>query len=122
MFVATFRVQFLADDEVGAALLADQMAQELATDLNPEDGEEAALTQVASTSIGATPEELLVNFRATRNALIRTRFKPAFDLAKQLQEIIQALQEGDLQLMRPFRHGDFADLAEAILVRNENPQ
>jgi len=122
MYVATFRVQFLADDEVGAALLADQMAQELAIDLNPEDSEEAALTQVASTSIGATPEELLVNFRATRNALIRTRFKPAFDLAKSLQEIIQALQEGDLQLMRPFRHGDFADLAEAILVRNENPQ
>lgn len=121
-FIATLRVQFLANDEVEAQIVADQMASDLNSDLIADDGERAILTQVASTEVGVTYEEMLVNFRATRNALIRTRYKPAFDLARELQQIIQALENGDLKLIQPFDYGKFQDIAEAIILHLENPQ
>lgn len=120
-WVATFRVQYRALDDVEAMLVADQMVQDLSTDLVATDGEEAVLTQLVDVDIGITPEELLVQFRATRNALIRTRMQHCVNVAKEVDQIIMALEHNDLHLYMPYDHGRFMDLL-ARVVKGENPQ
>jgi len=113
MYVATLRVAFEAADDVQAALFAEHFRQQIEDDLDTED-EAAVLTSLTDVYVGDTPEELLVSFRSTRNALIKTKFRPAIEVARQLEEIIQALAHGDLQLLTPFDHGRFMDVMEEI--------
>lgn len=98
------------------------MVEELNEKYCEDDDELATLTQLVNTYVGHTPEELLVNFRVTRNALIKTRYLPCFEIAKELDRVIQALERGDLQLVSPYDHTRIFDLAEQILTKGENPQ
>lgn len=112
-YVATLRVVFEADDDAQAALIADRFRTQIEDDLDTED-EGVVLTSLSNTYVGDSPEELLVSFRASRNALIKTKWRPAIEVAKQLEEIIQGLEHGDLQLVAPFNHGRFMDVMEEV--------
>ena len=123
-YVATLRAFFRADDEVEAILIADKIAENGSLDLEEDDGDTLGVTQVCKTGVGLTPQEVVEHLRITRNVLIRTRVKRCFEMAREIDQLAWALEHGDEQTwsLAGYDYSKFLDVAEAILVRKEDPQ
>lgn len=122
-FVATLRAIYDAQDEVEAIYVADQIRLNGMQDLDEDDGDVLDVTQVTSNELNLSPEETVVQLKRARNLLIRTRIRDCYHLARELDVQIYALAhrlDSDFS-MGGYNYGDFVDLAEAILVRKENP-
>lgn len=122
-FVATFRALYNADDEVSAMVIADQIRLNAEMDLDDEDGDTFECTQVTSNGLDLTPDELMIQLRKARNALIKTRMRSCYELARELDQVIHSLQFKDDPRFTSssYDFGHFMDLAEAILKRGEEP-
>lgn len=122
-YCATFRAVYDADDETSAAIIADQIRLNAESDLDTDEGDEVECTQVTSNGLHLTPDELMVLLRKTRNALIKTRWRPAYDEARELDRMIYSLGHGEEPAfaMAGYNHGDFMDLCERILMNGEEP-
>jgi hypothetical protein len=122
-YVATFRAIFDAEDDVMAAIVSDQIRLNAESDLDTEDGDSVECTQVTSNALDLQPEELFSQLRRTRNLLIKTRIKECFQMARDFDQMIYALQFRDQPSfigMSGYDWGKFMEDAEAIL-RGEEP-
>lgn len=116
-YVATLRAVYDAPDEVTAILIADKIRENGSLDLEEEDGDVLEITQVTNNPADLTPEETLNTLRKARNALIRTRIRQCYELARELDKTIYLLQhrsEGDLALAG-YDYGTFIETTEIVL-------
>jgi len=122
-FVATFRAVYEADNDVMASIVADQIRLNAERDLDLDEGDEIECTQVTDNGNNLTPDELIIMLRKTRNALIKTAWRPAYDEARELDRLIYAMKFRDEPAftMAGYQYGDFMDLAEKILRDKEEP-
>lgn len=121
--VATFRAVFDAENDVHAAVIADQIRVNGSEDLDPEEGDTFECTQITSNQLELTPDEVLTQLGRCRNLLIKTRIKECFNLARDLDMQMYALKFRDSSdfTMSGYSYGDFMDLVEAIITRGEEP-
>lgn len=91
-FIATLRATFEADDEVEAALMANELV-EAAADIMDE-GATLDVTQVIPLDLKRKiePAELVEQLRKSRDMLILTRIIQCFELAKELDKIAWILE------------------------------
>ena len=121
--IATLRLVINTVDEVEAILAADKikmLAEEL---LDSEDGDEVVVTQVTSMSTAVEPAETLVILRRARNALIRTRIKQCFDMAREFDKMIYQLDhraDGEHALAN-YDYGNLLEVADQILTYGKDP-
>lgn len=94
-FVATFRATYDADDDVAAAIIADQIRLNAEQDLDTDDSDDVECTQVTSSALELAPDETMHVLRHARNLLIKTRIKECFNLAFELDKTIYQLQFRD---------------------------
>jgi len=122
-FVSTFRATYDADNDVEAAIVADQIRLNAEQDLEAEDGDTFECTQTTSNALELTPDEVLSQFRRTRNLLIKTRIKECYNLARELDQMIFVLQFRDQPsfTIGSYDYGKFMDLTIAILEKEEEP-
>jgi hypothetical protein len=122
-YVATFRAVYDADNDVEAAVVADQIRLNAEQDLDEEDGDSFECSQVTSNALELTPDETLSQLRRARNLLIKTRIKQCYELAREMDQLIYALQFRDQPdfTMGGYDFGQFMDLTMAILERGEEP-
>lgn len=122
-FVATLRATYDADDDIAAEVVADQIRLNAETDLDDDEGDEVEITQVTSNGLQLTPDELMVLLRKARNALIKTRVRQYWELAKEVDRAIYTMHFKDDPMFSEagYSHGDFMDLTVAILERGEEP-
>lgn len=122
-FIATIRLSYKANDDVEAQLIAELARERAESELDTElDKDEAILTQVTCFVGNVEPRELLTRLTLTRNDLIRTRYKECYELARELDRLIDALQKRLLPYeVTDYDYGRFSDVAEAILLKGENP-
>jgi hypothetical protein len=121
--VATFRAVFDAENDVHAAVIADQIRVNGSEDLDLEEGDTFECTQVTSNQLELLPDELFNQLNRCRNLLIKTRIKECFNLARELDMQIYALRYRDSPdfTMSGYSYGDFMDLVESIITRGEEP-
>lgn len=122
-YVATLRAVFDAEDEVEAIFIADQIRLNGFQDLDEDDGDILDVTQVTSNSLELSPEETLTQLKRARNLLIKTRIRQCYELAKELDQQLYALEhraDSDFS-MAGYDYGKFMEIAEAILQRGEVP-
>lgn len=116
------RVVAYCQDEVEATLMMDKLVQECESLLDDEDGDTVTVTQITGSTTDITPEETLVVLRRARNALIRTRIKECFDLARTLDEQIYHLgRRTDPSFSPSYDYGRIISIADAILNHGEDP-
>jgi hypothetical protein len=121
-FIATFRAIFQAESEGQAAMIADLVCENGARDLD-EENDVLFTTQVTSNATDLSPEESVVTIRKARNALIKTRIKQCYEMAKELDKMAWILEhraDRDFSLAG-YDYGDFFRTAEQIFLRNESP-
>lgn len=121
-YVSTFRAVYDAEDEVQAIYIADQIRLNGSQDLDEDDGDDLVVTQTTSNALDLDPEEVLVKLRQCRNLLIKTRVRPAFEQARELDKLIYMLgHKSDEFPLAGYKYGDFMDICEAILVTEDTP-
>lgn len=113
-YIATYRVEFHATSAEEAVATADKLVDSIAEELDDEH-ETIVCTQITDGIVHDRPEELLINLRSTRNALIRTRSRQGIEAARGLQEVIQSLEIGDPGHLVVFDYGRFADIVDHVL-------
>lgn len=121
-YVATLRALYDAKDDVEAMFIADQIRVNGSIDFD-DDNDVLDVTQVTSNQLDLSPDETIVQLKRARNLLIKTRIKECYNLAKELDIQIFALQhrESPEFSMSMYDYGDFMELSEAILQRGEMP-
>lgn len=116
------RVVLNVEDEIDATLTMDRLQQECQDLLDEEEGDEVIVTQIAPFTTDVPPEELLTIFRRARNALIRTRIKDCFDVARSLDMVIYDLAvKQDPTMPVQYDYGRMMDFLERILKNKEEP-
>lgn len=121
--VATLRLVINTADEVEAILAADKIKMLAEDYLEPEDGDEIVVTQVTSMSTAVEPAETLVILRRARNALIRTRIKQCFDMAREFDKMIYQLDhraDGD-HALAGYDYSELLDVMDQILMHGKDP-
>lgn len=121
--IATLRLVINTHDEVEAILAADKIREVAEDYLEPEDGDEVIVTQVTSMTTAVEPAETLVILRRARNALIRTRIKDCFDMGRELDKMIYALEHrGDGEhALAGYDYGKLMEVMELILTQGKDP-
>lgn len=122
-YVSTFRAVYDAADDVAAAVIAEQVRENGAQDLDEEEGDSFECTQTTSNAIHLSPEEILDRLRGARNLLINTRVRIYFELAREVDKAVHLLQstEPPEVAMGTYDYGKFMDLAQQILIDKEAP-
>lgn len=122
-FVATFRAVINTDSIVDAEVASERLREVMLEWLDEEEGDQVIVTQVTDTSINLNPAETIEVLLRARNALIKTRIKQCFDMARALDETIHALKHREEigGIMPTYDYGNLLEVAEAILQRGENP-
>ena len=122
-YIATLRAVYEAADDAEAAFAADQIRENGRSDFDEESENTLDVTQVTSNQLDVTPEETIVHLKKARNLLVKTRIRQCYDLARELDIQIYALEHrlNPAFSMGGYNYADFVDLCEAILVRNETP-
>lgn len=121
--VATLRLVIHTADEVEAILAADKIKMLAEDYLEPEDGDEIVVTQVTSMTTAVEPAETLVILRRARNALIRTRIKQCFDMAREFDKMIYQLDhraDGD-HALAGYDYSELLDVMDQILMHGKDP-
>lgn len=121
-FVATIRAVIVSPDEVEATVTAERLREACEELLDTEEGDEVHVTQVTDTATNLSPDETLAVLYRARNALIRTRIKECWTLARELDITCHWLgrrfNPGDTS---DYDHGRILGITEAILHRREDP-
>ncbi len=122
-YVSTFRAVYDASDDVEAMIIADQIRANGEVDLDEDEGDTFECTQTTSNTLEIQPAESLTILRKARNLLIKTRIKQCFIQARELDQMIYALQFRDAPefTMAGYSYGDFMDLTSRILTLGEEP-
>lgn len=121
-FVSTVRVVTVSQDEVEAQLTLDRLREAMMDLLDEEEGDSVTVTQTTEFTTDISPEETIVVLRRARNALVRTRIKQCFDLARELDQQIYLLQgRYDPEFSPNYDYGSFISIAERILSKGEDP-
>lgn len=120
-FIATLRAVYEAEDEVAGQLIAEQIRESAGELLDEEDT--VTLTQVVDDPEMLRPDEAIVLFKRARNHLIKTRLRPCFELARELDKTIYMLEQRIEHSpdLTGYDYGKFMDLAESILIKKEYP-
>jgi hypothetical protein len=121
-YVSTFRAVYEAEDDVAAAIIADQIRLNAEQDLD-EDEDTFECSQTTSNALDLSPDETISQLKRARNLLIKTRIKQCYELARELDRVIYALPYRDEPsfTMGGYDYGNFMDLTLAILERGEEP-
>lgn len=122
-FVATIRLVINAETEVDARIIADRVAEDASELLDPEEGDQVAVSEVIPFTLQITPHELVDRLYQTRNSLIRTKIKQCYDAARDLDFIAHHLRG---KIDPDYAHTDYdysrmLELTERILNHNESP-
>lgn len=121
-FIGTMRVVLNVQDELEATLTMDRLQTECEGLLDEEDGDEVIITQTTPFTTDVSPEEVLTIFRRARNALIRTRMKECFDIARSLDMVIYNLAtQQDPTMSATYDYSRMMDFLERILLNKEDP-
>jgi hypothetical protein len=122
-FIATIRCVINSPDEVEANVTADRLRDLCMEWLDEEDGDDVRLTQVTASSSDLEPTETLVVLKRARNALIRTRIKECWELARELDKVCHILtKRGEMdQLLASYDYSKFMDLSADILQNHKDP-
>lgn len=121
-FIGTMRVVLNVQDELEATLTMDRLQTECGGLLDEEDGDEVIITQTTPFTTDVSPEEVLTIFRRARNALIRTRMKECFDIARSLDMVIYNLAtQQDPTMSATYDYSRMMDFLERILLNKEDP-
>lgn len=121
-FVSTVRVVTVSQDEVDAQLTLDRLREAMMGLLDEEEGDSVTVTQTTEFTTDISPEEMLVILKRARNALIRTRIKQCFDLAREMDQQIYLLAgRFDPEFSPNYDYGSFIGIAERILNKGEDP-
>lgn len=122
LYIATLRVFVYDHSEVEAAITVDECIDLVEDYLEPEDGDRVELTQLTPFRTDVEPSELLVIILRARNALVRTRIKECWDLARSIDQLAHSLKYRDTSGMLPsYDYGTFIEVAKRILTHNEDP-
>lgn len=124
-FIATLRAVFDAPDEALARAIAEEIAINGSKELEEEEGDSLAVTQVTSYGLLLEPQEVLVKLRLARNLLIQTRAPSCIDVARMLDEQIYMLEhrtEGEPAFaLAGYDYGAFMETCKQILTEGRNP-
>jgi hypothetical protein len=121
-FIGTVRVVLNVEDEIEATLTMDRLQTECEGLLDEEDGDEVIITQITPFTTDVSPEEVLTIFRRARNALIRTRVKDCFDIARSLDMVIYNLAiQQDPTMSTTYDYSRMMGFLERILLNKEEP-
>jgi hypothetical protein len=121
-YVGTIRAIIHCHDDVEATLTMDRLVHECEEWLDEEDGDSIYATQVTGFTTDISPEETVTVLKRARNALIRTRIRECFDLARSMDEQIYYLERRlDPSYAPTYDYGRFVTIAEKILNRGEDP-
>lgn len=122
-YVATIRLSYKAADDMEAQLIAELARERAETELDKEEDEdEAILTQVTSFAAAVEPRELLTRLALTRNDLIRTRYRECFALARELDQLADALKKRLMpEEVTDYDFGRFPEVAMIVLNEGGNP-
>jgi hypothetical protein len=124
-YVATLRALFDAPDDASALLIADKIRENSMLDLNDEEDsdDDVLVTQVTCNTLDISFEETLVQFKHTRNLLIKTRIKECYELAREFDKMIYTLEhrnEPGFELAN-YDYTNFIEIADLILNNNTSP-
>ena len=121
-FVSTVRVIAYCQDEVDAQITMDRLHEAMMDLLDEEEGDRVVVTQTTEFTSDVSPEEVLIVLRRARNALIRTRIRQCFDLARELDQQIYLLAgRYDPEFSPNYDYGSFISIAERVLNKGEDP-
>ena len=116
-YTAILRLEFLADSEVEAEITAMEAQTLVEGQLDLTEGDEVGVSHIGLETAGNTPVELIATCVATRNALILTKAKPCWDVAKELDKLIDSLERHDYQFVSSdYDYGRFFDIAAKLLA------
>lgn len=121
--IATLRVILNTQDEVEAILAADKLKMVCEDYLDAEEGDQVVVTQVTSMTTAVEPAETLVILRRARNALIRTRIKDCFDMAREFDKMIYQLDhrvDGE-HALAGYDYSELLDVMDQILTHGKDP-
>lgn len=115
-YQCVLRVSFMADSDVEAELIAMEAQNAVEREVvEVEHGDEVAVSHIGPETAGGTPAELLAACIATRNALIITKSRPCWDVAKEIDKLVFALERGDYSFVTAYDYGRFFDIANKLL-------
>jgi len=114
-YVATIRLGYKAESEVDATLIADSVVTEAMKILEPEDGDEAIVTQVTDFAPADIPQEAINVLIKARNTLIKAKLFHTVEAARELDKIIYALEHGDWIALAPYDYGRFMDIMTDVI-------
>lgn len=120
-FIATLRSVYGADDELEAALMANEFQEAIADKLD--EGETVDVTQVIPYSLPARvePAEVVELLRRCRDVLIMTRIVQCFELAKDLDRtawVLEHRQEESFDISG-YDYGKVFERADELLGRKK---
>jgi hypothetical protein len=121
--IATLRCIINTADEVEAVLAADKLQAACEELLEPEDGDEVVVTQVTSMTTNVEPAETMVILRRARNALIRTRIRDCYDMAREFDKMIWILDHRSAgeHALAGYDYSHLLEVADEILTHGKDP-
>lgn len=121
-YVGTMRFVINVEDELEAHLTMDRLQVACSDLLDEDDGDVVAVTQIIPFTTAVSPEETLTILKRARNALIRTRVKACWDVARELDMQIYNLHlQVDQTLSPQYDYSRMLDFAERIFNKKEEP-
>lgn len=124
-YIATLRIIFDAEDDISAAIVADQIIEDAGVSL--EDDDTCDLTQILEFSRASElePLELLQRLARTRNDLIRTRMNSNLQLANDLDRVMHSIKRrldpSDPVAQTNYDFGRAISIADRVLNFGEDP-
>lgn len=117
-YVATLRATYKAGSDAEAELAAHRMAELIREEiLDDEEDDDIYVTQVISTEPAVIAEEIISVLARARDTLIRTKLSHCVDVAREVDKVCFALEQGDLESLVPYDYGRFFDRLEEVLKR-----
>lgn len=121
-YIGTMRIVLNVEGEIDAYLTMDRLQFECKALLDEDDGDEVIITQITPFTTDVLPEEVLTIFRRCRNALIRTRMKECYDIARSLDMVIYNLAtQQDPSMPVQYNYSRMMEFLERILRDKEDP-
>ncbi len=115
-FNIVLRGTIFCETEVDAVLAANAIMEAASKDLEPEEGDEIAVTEVLEHTLASDPIELVQRLVRVRNDLIKTKIKQCWDTAKEIDFIIYGLKyRMDPLAMGSYDHGRIFEITQKVL-------
>ena len=120
-YYATIIASYEANDEVEARLIAETVRENATKDLDDSETstDEAWVDQVVSVLGDLSPLAVIQRIRITRNDLIRLRKNDCFDIARSLDQIAWALEQGQSPEYVAYDYGKFLETAKNVLAEED---